>query len=120
VSVAVAVVGLFFVVLGSVLPWASAATPFGSLSVAGTEGDGVATVVLGGVGLTGAAVALTGRRLAIVVSIVVAGVAFLVGLYDMASITGTGEAGVQVGIGLWMLLIGAVVAFGAGIASLLR
>lgn len=40
-------VAAILVVIGSVMPWASLTTPFGTVSAAGTEGDGKLTLVAG-------------------------------------------------------------------------
>lgn len=42
------IVGGAMMVVGSFMPWISARTGLGSISVAGTDGDGVVTLLLGG------------------------------------------------------------------------
>lgn len=44
----VALVGGLVVAVGSFLPWATVTSGLGSLSVAGTSGDGIITIVIGG------------------------------------------------------------------------
>lgn len=40
-------VAAILVIIGSVMPWASVTTPFGTVSAAGTEGDGKLTLIAG-------------------------------------------------------------------------
>ena len=53
-------IGAGAVMLGSLLPWVSAQTLLGSLSVSGTSGDGIFTLILGAVVGLGAVAHLTG------------------------------------------------------------
>ena len=46
-SRSVAMVAAGGVILGSLLPWASISTGFGTISMSGTDGDGVITLLLG-------------------------------------------------------------------------
>ena len=48
-SAILALVGGVAVVVGSLMPWATITAIFGTISVAGTQGDGTITLVLGGV-----------------------------------------------------------------------
>ncbi len=52
------------IAIGSLLPWATVTTPFGTIDVAGTHGDGQITVILGIVLLAVAFLQWTGGRIA--------------------------------------------------------
>ena len=111
------------IVLGSLLPWATVVTVFGSISISGTEGDGVITLFLGGVGLTGVVLALGRRRRAVIVTLTVAVLALLIAVYDIANIADIGGeelARVQIGLGLWLVLVGALLGIAFSAVSLRR
>ena len=48
--------------LGSLLPWATASTPFGSISKDGTSGDGVITLILAAIAILCGVLALHGEK----------------------------------------------------------
>lgn len=112
-------VGLGLIVLGCLLPWATFTSVFGSFSISGTEtSDGKLILVLAGAGLLGIVLAATDRPRMISLSIGCAVIATLVAIYDMtdiAQIAGEDIAIVQVGIGLWLVVIGGVVAVAGGV-----
>lgn len=99
------------VVVGALLPWATVSTAFGTVSVNGTEGDGVLT--LGG-GVVAAALLLfgRGRKGAAVVAAIVGMLVTLVGVYDLANVSSAAaEAANQfargsAGAGLWLTVVG--------------
>lgn len=109
----VSLVGAALLALGSLLDWATVKTIFGEIGVAGTEGDGVLTLVAAGLALVlflaskpkaGAVVALLGTAVAI---------------YDFANLTSTfagssDGASASVGIGLYLCVIGGAAASIAG------
>lgn len=98
------------IVLGSVLPWATVSTPFGSISAAGTEGDGVITLILGVIAVVGFAV----QRFRL--ASIPAGLALATGVFDLVNVSRTiGDvdsefARASVGYGLWLVVAGGVVA----------
>jgi len=116
-------------VLGSVLPWASVTSAFGSIDVAGTNGDGKITLFLAlAVGALGLWLAFTSsdRSLSTVLCLLVvagAAVTAAIAAADMRnvqdkidSVNSTQLATASVGVGLWITLLGAG---GCGVAGLL-
>jgi hypothetical protein len=99
------------VVLGSLLPWVTVHSAFGSISIAGTEGDGVITLIIGLAFAAGFAAKKT-------VLAALAGFAALgMAIYELTNVQSgirdaereLGEfATASVGIGLWIVLIGAI------------
>jgi hypothetical protein len=109
------IVGGAMVAVGSFLPWVTASTGFGSVSRGGMDGgDGVISVIAGGVIVLVCIAGLLGNRAWIVglVAAIVAGFVGIVNLQDVQErIIGLGEYTIgEVGIGLWLILGGAVVA----------
>lgn len=104
-------VGAIAVVVGALLPWATVSTAFGTLSVNGTDGDGVLT--LGG-GVVAAALLLfgRGRRWAAVVAAVVGVLVTIVGVYDLVNVSSAAAgatsnfARASAGVGLWVTVVG--------------
>lgn len=112
---AIAIGGGVLTIIGSVLPWAKVQTLFGSVSVSGFDGsDGKATAAFGA--LITLCVVAGGRWLYLaLVSAVLAGLIAVTDLVDVQKIVtdvngGDGAAIATVGIGLWVILIGVVVA----------
>lgn len=110
------------VALGSFLPWAS----LGPFSASGLDGDGVITLVLGVIVLGMGIVWLTagGKRWLPVVALVSAVLITLVAGYDSMNIS-TSEPGpfgaeLSVGSGLWLTLLGGIVAATGSVLGLLR
>lgn len=105
------------VVVGSIMPWASIATAFGTVSVAGTEGDGKITLALGVVLLILAAVQINsgsaGLRLFGAIVGAGAGVVAVIDIANVSSKIGAVSsvfARASVGSGLYVVLVGAAVA----------
>src|SRR3546814_5869584 len=93
------------ITIGSLLPWASATSIFGTVSKAGTDGDGIITLGLGVLFGIWAFMNLAPRA-RIAAGCVVA----LIALYEIVDVLGTGhdDLVVSVGIGLWIVAAGAV------------
>jgi hypothetical protein len=99
------------VAVGSLLPWVTVHSAFGSISVAGTEGDGVITLIIG----LAFAAAYAAKKIPLAAP---AGFAALVmAIYELTNVQSgirdaereLGEfATASVGIGLWIVLIGAI------------
>jgi hypothetical protein len=99
--VAVGAVGL-----GSLLPWASVITPFGTIHVNGTSGDGAITLVLAGLALVGV---LMGKRWLFGVPMIIAAA---VCAYDAANLARAIDdeeyVTPDIGTGLLLALVGAI------------
>lgn len=110
------------VLLGSLLPWATIDTGFGpSISVRGTEGDGVLTLLLALAGGAAAvAVVMARKPIAAIGGIVAGGLALPIGAYDFIDLArvsgGGGLVEAHVGFGLWLVLLGSLAMTGASIA----
>lgn len=117
------IVGGGLISLGSVLPWASISSGLGSVSVAGTEGDGVASLIGGLVVALASFVAYGGNRgmFATVAALGAAGVLFmgfeLSNVLEAVEGAGSDFARASVGIGLWIGLAGALIATAGGVAG---
>ena len=102
--------------LGSLLPWASVTTPFGTISKNGTSGDGVLTLICAAAAVVLGIVILRGKkgtRWMIGVSATFL-VALVISLIDMFDLPGSGQSPlVSVGIGLWFCVIASVVGLAA-------
>lgn len=105
----VALGGAGLAALGSLLPWASVTSIFGTISVNGTDGDGIITLVLAIV-----AGGLVLARKAPVAALVLLAIVALVAVIDIADIAGAVDdeelgdfATVSVGFGLWLVALGA-------------
>lgn len=100
--------------VGSFLPWITVTSIFGTLSTAGTEGDGIITIVVGGVvGLFSILELTEGRQTKRAVTIG-ALVALVIGIFELMTVNDRiQEAGTtdlvraSVGIGIWAILGGA-------------
>jgi hypothetical protein len=111
-----AAVGGVVVCIGSVLPWASfTAGLVGTVDLAGTQGDGILTLA-GGVliALFGFGAYATGRRGLAIGSMIVGVLCLLGALWTLTSLPERLETlegvSAQIGIGLWVLAAGALVA----------
>lgn len=92
--------------LGSLLPWASVITPFGTINVNGTSGDGVITLVLAGLALVGA---LTGKRWLFGVPMIIAGAVCAYDATNLAHAIDDEEyLTADIGAGLLLALVGAI------------
>lgn len=102
--------GAVAIALGSVLPWASINTALGSVSVNGTDGDGVLTLGCAVVAVVGFAV----RRP--LLALIPAAIGLAIGVFDLIDINrniggiDTEFARASVGFGLWLLVAGGVLA----------
>jgi hypothetical protein len=103
-------------ILGSLLPWATVSSRFGSISVDGTSGDGKITLILGVVALAMGVVLL--QRKISTGWLVGTGVVFLAALgitikdaSDVSSVPNPVAelVGVHVGFGLWLGMIASIV-----------
>ncbi len=87
------------VIVGSLGPWATATTIFGTISASGTQGDGQLTII-GGV-LIGLGVFLSKPLLSVIFAVLTS----VIAIYDIvnvsASIDDNDAVGVSVGWGLW-------------------
>ncbi|HEY8547284.1 MAG TPA: DUF2510 domain-containing protein [Acidimicrobiales bacterium] len=120
--------GALVVALGALLPWVKVTAPFvGTITKAGTEGDGVLTLlgalIFGGLVVRG----LMGRwsRGQVIGALVVASLVTLVAVIDTADVANrvgdlADDAAVDasVGIGLWLTLLGGIVAVAGTITAL--
>jgi len=118
--------GVAAVVIGALLPWVTISAVFiGTVSVAGTEGDGVLTLILGIVGAAvGFQTVFLGRPMGKAIGITIAILALIIGGisgYDMVNIQSTigdistdGIAKANIGIGLWVTGLGALTLLAAG------
>lgn len=118
------VVGGAMMAAGSFLPWITASTGLGSVSRSGMEGgDGIFIAALGGLTILGGIAALLGNAgwaLAIFGSLVGGFIGFLDFQEAQRRVAETGADGiavVQVGIGMWLILTGAVVGFIAAVVA---
>ena len=119
-------IGAVMVVVGSLLPWVKATAPFvGTIEVAGTDGDGKITLVLGAVMALGLIRSAGWRVVATLAAVVAAGIA----LYDISDASdaideaervGEGMVAASVGIGLYVVLAGAVVGFVGAVRAAAR
>lgn len=111
ITLAVAGGGL---VIGSLMPWATVNAGIFTVSKNGIEGDGVITLVLGGVLLLVALVSSVATDRRWMPAIVVSSLACALVLWELADLWGKP---VQVGIGLWL---SALAAGAGGVGSLMQ
>jgi hypothetical protein len=114
---------------GSLLPWTTATFPLGgTISIAGTEGDGIATLVLGVIiGAVGFIIAMQdGSRIASLVGVVAAIVSSIVVIGSVRSaqeavdvVEAAGLSRASLGIGLWVVSVGAIGAVVGTVGSLM-
>lgn len=106
-------VGAGAVIAGSLLPWATVTTIFGTIGVNGTEGDGVITLGLGGVLGVLALVELSGGSSTKAIALVVAIITLALGGFEYVSVGDRlGDAGnefarASVGVGIYVIMGGA-------------
>lgn len=103
-------------IVGALLPWATLTSGFGSASIAGTDGDGVFAIALGalvavaGVGMfNGSGTARAGA----VVFGVLAAALMVSSFMNISEVVDESEVRASVGIGLWVGLLGGLLAAGA-------
>jgi hypothetical protein len=106
------IAGAVLVVIGSLLPWATVTTFFGSVGYAGTEGDGKITLVIGLLAAIAAFLELTQDRDTRGAVVVLACAAGGTAVFDLANITdriatvSSGFVRASAGIGLYAVLAG--------------
>jgi hypothetical protein len=107
-------------VIGSLLPWAKASAPFlGTVSTAGTDGDGVITIVLGALVVVCGLFAWNPRihKAAVLWAALASLVILGVSVYDISNVsdavsvaeTRSSLIHASVGIGLWLTAVGGAV-----------
>jgi len=123
---ALVLVGLGAIAIGSILPWVKASAGLFSATKNGTDGDGVLTLVLAGLAAGGFLVARQVKAAAWIV-VACAGLAGAVALYDTIDISNKADelarnttisVSASVGEGLWIALVGSIVALVGGIMAL--
>lgn len=115
-------VGAALLVIGSLLPWASVTIFTGTISVNGIDGDGKLTIAVGVVVGLGAFLAREnpGKRVSVASSVfgVIAGIIGLIDIVNLsegiAQLSGNPFGRADVGIGLYVVIIGALVCIVAG------
>ena len=119
-------IGAIGLLLGALLPWASIASIFGQTSIAGYEGDGVITGAIGLLLLIGSLLnkGKSGKRYSIT-STVFAIIAGLIGISNLsninsivADISSDSLVLVSTGSGLYVTILGAVLAMIGGLQKL--
>jgi hypothetical protein len=122
---ALAAVGGGLVLIGSFMPWASVATAFGTVSIAGTEGDGKITLAIGLAMVLLSVLELTGNVMVIglptrILGLIAAFIAAGVGGYDLVNVgenlssVSSQFARASIGVGLYAVIGGGVVAIVGG------
>jgi hypothetical protein len=107
------------------MPWASVATAFGTISIAGTEGDGKITLAVGLATVLLSVLELTGNVLVVglptrVLGLIAAFRAAGVGAYDLVNVSNnlssaSSELGrASIGVGLYAVVGGGVIAIVGG------
>jgi hypothetical protein len=110
--------GAAAVLLGSVLPWVVVNAPLvGRIEVAGTEGDGKITLLLGALAFT--CLARSGWKVLGILSTLGA---VAVAIYDVTNVSNaiseaSGSVSASVGMGLWLVLAGAVACLTGAVAK---
>ncbi len=114
--------GAALVVVGSFLPWGTVSFPGGSLTESGMDVDGWISLILGLAIAAAGALALVREGLASIAVIVLGALTVLLGIYELTQINDAGDlvppgvdVSVGVGIGIWLLIIGAAGAIVAGV-----
>ncbi len=113
------------IIVGSFLPWASITSIFGTIEIAGTSGDGIITLGAGAVIALAAVVVLGQKRASPAGAVVILGGAAISGFVAIntignlaGSIEITETLISTIGGGLWLVLLGAGVAFLAGFGAI--
>jgi hypothetical protein len=109
------------VLVGSLLPWATARTVLGDVSINGTEGDGVLTLILALVAGAITVAVIVGKRpgmWAYVVLLIAAVLTAFIGVYDLVDVSrtvGDDYAHISTGAGLWLVALASLVLLGGGV-----
>ena len=114
--------------IGAFLPWATVDTALGSLSVSGTDADGIITLVIAlavGGALAGASLAdnralLYGGACLGALAAVIVGIINMVDVADIIELNRPGLFEASIGSGLWLTVLGWLVSVGAAGVALLR
>jgi hypothetical protein len=128
---ALAIAAGALIMLGSFLPWVTVHAVFlGSLNKNGTEGDGIITLLFGlAMFLYGVARLVTRGlpKVFVITPFAIAVVTAAIALYDMVDVQShigdlqseaEGLVTADIGVGLWIVLIGAILAAAAGVLLL--
>lgn len=122
--------GGLLITLGSLLPWATATAPFlGTINVSGVDGDGKITLILGVLILLTGVARFARSSLPGLLQVSPAVLGLIVGIVagiDLVNVSSRisdlkaeaqGLATASVGVGLWVTLLGAILAVYAGVAA---
>ena len=111
--------GAAMVLVGSLMPWATVTTAFGSITASGTDGDGQMTLVIGVIliVLIAGKLASSGKASLLNILIVLAALAALaIAGYDISNVQEAVDAAApfgsaSVGAGLYVVALGAILSF---------
>lgn len=116
----IAIVAAAGITIGSLLPWFSLTTIFGTLSASGMEGDGVFTLIAGILLGIVAVVALSRNAVSRLTAILIGLLGLISGLIafnvfsNLSGVADFSDAGLfsSIGAGLWLVIIGSAAAVG--------
>ncbi len=108
------------ILLGSFLPWATVSSAFGSVSVKGTEGDGVLTLLLA---LALAVLFGVWKRGTAIAAVVLGAIVVMTAVYDLVDLASVadkldGFGDISPGAGLIMVLLGGLAATGCAVLGI--
>ena len=115
------------IILGSLLPWVSVRSIFGTIIVGGTEGDGVLTLIAGAATGVLAGLALSKRNASRTTGILIVLLGIVTGLIAFNAFSAVAEAAAindnsfvlaAVGSGLLLVILGAAMTIGSGVGVL--
>lgn len=110
-------IGAIVILVGSIMPWGKVSTVFGTTTFNGTDGDGVITIVLGGIlllialahkGTPGKLYSVAGVVLALIALYVSGATMFRMG--GAAAEIDSNYASASVGSGVFVTIIGSIIA----------
>jgi hypothetical protein len=116
-------IGGIMLIVGALLPWANLTSGFGTVSIAGTEGDGVFALGLGAIIALAGFGAFNGSATARTAAALIGIVAVLLMFTEFSNVsrgvkTATGDyTRASVGIGLWVAILGALLSVAAPLAA---
>ena len=132
-SLIAALVGAAAIVVGSLLPWVSIASPLGTevnatsgtlVNFSGTVGDGVVTLIAGGLIGALAGVALSKGVASRLTGVLVAALGVVSGLLAVNAVLNLTkyieDFGPSIGWGLWPVVLGSAVSIGSGFSTFSR
>lgn len=106
----IALIACAVAALGSFMPWVTAQTIFGSIDIAGTDGDGVITLILACVT---AFLIYKGSKKMFVGALVTSGLGTLVSVYNVVNVNNkinqNDDMNASIGYGLYLCVIGFLV-----------